>query len=365
MNIRAELQIGNKHMTTKGEIEIVDNFISEGIIYTTYLLNGERITKKHSDVYKNIYYYIRKTNGQLPTRQRGMSSTRRTVQAAVNEIEYNRQLKFGIELEMLVPDKHELARKLESAGIPIQLPGGHGTHRVLENSWKIVYDGSIERSSGTYGWDGVELVSPPSGNFEQLKIVCEVLKEVGAKANASCGFHVHHDISELKRKQIIRIYNFYNKYETYIDMIHKASRANNRFAKPVGNIIDRVNRCSTKSELLSEVAGQGRGGYYNNIRYYKINLRSFLYYGTIEFRQHAGTVSYEEITNWINFTHKIVERGLEIENDIVYPEYDERRQWSENNKLAFESMFKELHVENTTLSKYIEKKTKRKMNRAA
>lgn len=360
MNIRTELQIGTKHMTTKGEIEILSHEIIDGIIFTTYKLNNEIITKKHTDVYKNIYYYIRKTNGTLPTR--GMSSrrTRNIVQETVNEIQYNRQLKFGIELEMLVPNKYELMRELESAGVPVENPGGHATHRVIENAWKVVYDGSIERTSTTRGYDGVELVSPPSTNFEQLKIVCKVLEKVGAKTNASCGFHVHHDISELKRKQIIRIYNFYNKYETYIDMIHKKTRVNNRFAKSISYIINRVNNCNTKTELLNEIAGSGRGGYYNNVRYYKINLRSFLYYGTIEFRQHAGTVSYDEITNWINFTHKIVERGLEVDNDVVYPTNEEKQQWEQDKKVALKAMYEELHVENTTLSKYIDKKANKR-----
>lgn len=356
MNIRAGFEIGTKHMTTKGQIEIINHEERMGIIWTTYTLNGETLEKKFTDVFKNVYYYMRKTNGTLP--QRGMSRrTRQTVTNAVAEIEYSRKLKFGIELEVIVPDKYDLIRKLEAKGVPVKTP--NSTHQVLNNAWKVVYDGSINAPGG---WDGCEIVSPPSTNFDQLKLVCEALKEVGAKANSSCGFHVHHDIKEYKRKQIMRIYNFYSKYETYIDMLHKKSRENNRFAKCVsGYLVNRVNECETKEQLLRSIAGKGNGAYYNNCRYYKVNLRSYLYYGTIEFRQHAGTVKYEEITNWINFTHKIIERGLEIDNDVVYPTNEQKQAWNENKKNAFTDMFKELHIENTTLSKYIEKKTARRI----
>lgn len=363
MNIRRELQIGTQHMTTKGMITIVNHYEENGVIYTTYSLNGVEITKKHSDVYKNVYYYIRKTNGTIPTR--GMSSrrTRAAVEETIIELTYNRQLKFGVELEVTVPDKRELIEKLEAKGIAIKTPYASSTHAVVENAWKIVYDGSINAGRG---YEGCEIVSPPSYNFNELKIVCDVLEEVGAKVNSSCGLHVHHDIKDLKRKQIIRIYNFYNKFEKYIDMIHKASRKNNRYAKSISGIIDRVNNSETRNELLRNVAGQGvSNSHYYGIRYYKINLRSFLYYGTIEFRQHAGTIKFEEISNWINFTHKIVERGLEIDNDVQYPTIQQEMEWGTTPAKAFEEMYKELHIENTIVAKYIEKKTKRKRNAAA
>lgn len=361
MNIRQGLEIGTRHMTTKGEITIINHYMENDTIYTTYILNDVEYTKKHSDVYKNIYYYLRKTNGTLP--QRGMSSrrTRRIVAETLNEVEYARPLKFGIELELCVRNKQELREELENAGVNVDSDSSD-THRVRQNAWKMVYDGSINSPSG---YRGVELVSPPSCNFDDIKKVCDVLKKVGAKANSSCGFHVHHDIHEYKRKQIMRIYNFYNKFEKMIDKMHKSSRANNEYAKPVSRIIDRVNSSETKDQLLREVAGKGSSRYYNNIRYYKINLRSYLYYGTIEFRQAAGTIKYDEIVNWIDFTHKIIERGLEIGNDVVYPTTEESMQWENNPQSMQDALFNELHINNTRISKHLTKRIEKTMRRMA
>ena len=263
----------------------------------------------------------------------------------LKDFKFNRDLKFGVEIEVTVRSESELVRKLEERGINVV--DVNNTHDIVENGWKIVYDGSVE---GYGGYRGVEIVSPPSSNIDELQIVCEVLQEVEAKVNSSCGLHVHHDINDLKRKQIMRVYNFYNKYEKAINLMFTKKRIENRYCRPVSRIIDKVNNCDTKHELLRDIAGKGRGGYYNNCRYYTVNLRSYLYYGTIEFRQHNGTINIDEIASWIAFTHKIVERGLQIGNDIVY------NVGSLSKKELYNEMMKEVDLENTLVDKSMREK---------
>lgn len=263
----------------------------------------------------------------------------------LKDFKFNRDLKFGVEIEVTVRSESELVRKLEERGIKVV--DVNNTHEVVENGWKIVYDGSVE-SYGSYR--GIEIVSPPSNNVDELQIVCEVLKEVEAKVNSSCGLHVHHDINDLKRKQIMRVYNFYNKYEKSINLMFSKRRIENRYCRPVSKIINKVNSCDTKYELLRDIAGKGRSGYYNNCRYYTVNLRSYLYYGTIEFRQHNGTIDFGEIAMWIAFTHKIIERGLQIGNDIVY-NVD-----SLESKELYSEMMKEVDLENTLVDKSMREK---------
>ena len=271
----------------------------------------------------------------------------------LKDFKFNRDLKFGVEIEVTVRSESELVRKLEENGINV-VDVNH-THDIVENGWKIVYDGSVE---GHYGYRGIEIVSPPSSNIDELEIVCRVLKEVEAKVNSSCGLHIHHDINDLKRKQIMRIYNFYNKYENAINLMFSKRRIQNRYCRPVSRIIDKVNNCDTKHELLRDIAGRGRGGYYNNCRYYTVNLRSYLYYGTIEFRQHNGTIDISEITSWIAFTHKIVERGLQIGNDIVY-DVD-----SSNKRKLYNEMIKEVGLENTLVDKSMREKINKNYKRS-
>lgn len=264
----------------------------------------------------------------------------------VKNITLNRNLKFGIELELNCPRNVDLKEMLSNAGIKVSNP--RSTHSVC-TGWKMVRDGSLDDE---YGMDAFELVSPPLTNFDELERVCEVLNANGVKFNESCGLHVHHDISELKRQQIMRIYNFYNKYQDVIEETMPSHRVRNDYCQRISRIIDRVNECDSKNELLVRIGGKGRDGYYDNCRYYTINLRSFLYYGTIEFRQHYATSNFETIKNWILFTHKIIERGLKIGKNIEY------NLVGDNKREHLDEMFKELGVENTSIHKNFEQKFK-------
>lgn len=342
-------ELNKIYYTAKGPIKFIKYIETTGEPMVEYL--NLKTQQTETDFYGIVYYKILKHHKKL-----GMP-TPKSVKYEV-EIELNRSLKFGVELELLVPYNINLRYELVNNGIKVQQP--NSTHQVV-SGWKLVNDSSINAGSK---YEGYELVSPPSTNFDELKIVCKVLNECKVKVNKSCGLHVHHDISELKRQQIIRIYNFYNKYERLIDLMHNKSRDDNRYCRSIRNIVDTVNSCETKNELLDRIAGQGYNSYYTSHRYYKINLRSYLYYGTIEFRQAAGTINYDEITDWILFTHKIVERGLKIGNDIEYLNEEEQIEYNQSPSKFYNEMMEELNIHQMSgsykrLHKRVDKRTER------
>ncbi len=47
-------------------------------------------------------------------------------------------------------------------------------------------------------------------------------------------------------------------------------------------------------------------------RYYKVNLRSYQRHGTIEFRQHSGTVNFVKICNWVRFLSAFIDESIRI-----------------------------------------------------
>lgn len=338
--------IGSIHTMAKGELHIKEYFNDDNdILMIVYTLNDSSVLyqNKYVNIISNIYKF-QKANGL---------TTAASLQEFV-ELKLVRSLKFGLELEVISSiSEREMINALREAGIMVNTP--NGTHELVPG-WKVVYDSSIGSSrSHPYGF---ELVSPPSIDFDDLEKICKVLKEKNVKVNKSCGMHVHHDINELKRQQIIRIYNFYNKYEKIIDGLVNEDRAGNQFCKPISRIISEVNACDTKEQLLRNIGGKGRMGYYNNIRYYKLNLRSFIYYGTIEFRQHNGSVNFEEIKNWIQFTHKIVDRAIQINENIEPLNNPEA-----NPNEIFQEMAKELKIENTKLENDLKAKIKKRFRR--
>jgi len=338
--------------TTKGDIKFLRYIETEENQPKVEFLNLSTNTIE-TDYYGIVYYKVIKQHKKLGI----------PVPESVKyeyKIEFERDLKFGVELELLVPRDINLENRLINAGIIITNPAS--THDVVEG-WKLVFDGSISAGSG---YKGYELVSPPSSNFDDLKIVCKVLKESGVKTNTSCGFHVHHEIKELKRRQIMRIYNFYYKYERLINLMHNKSRDDNRYCKSLDYIINSVRGCQTKEEMLNKIAGKGETRYYSNCRYYKINLRSYIFYGTIEFRQAAGTIDYNEITDWITFTHKIIERSLQIENDVQEIDREQKDEYISNPASQYENMMNELGIYwLTDTSKNLLKRVEKRLRRAA
>ena len=332
-------KVGTSHLTPKGMLHIIKHYENEeGILMTVFKMDNSVIEQenKYNNVVGNIYRWNREGN--------------------INQIKplnTVRSLKFGIELELVSPiPRSFLIEKLLEVGINVESPTS--THSQV-GGWKLVHDGSIRTTSkNPYGF---ELVSPPSTDFKELEIICKVLKEEKIKTNTSCGMHVHHEIKELKRQQIIRVYEFYNKYERLIDTSLPKSRENNRFCRPINRIIHRVRNSETKSELLNNIAGSRNDRYYAGCRYYKINLRSFLYYGTIEFRQHSGSVSFEEIKDWVLFTHKIIDRAIQINDNVK--QFESPKTILE----AFNEMTKELKIEGTQLEKGLLNKLKKQAKR--
>lgn len=217
----------------------------------------------------------------------------------------NENRTFGLEVEFISSDliKATVARRLTNiTGIRVESQSYN--HRVPQGLWKLVTDGSL--SGG-----GLELVSPPLKGIEGMKQVEKIMNALssleGVKVDRTCGVHVHHDINEITLEGVKRIVGRYVKAEKAIDSLMPVSRRgkNNQYCKTLIQINDEEYTLRS-IENAPSIEGIARvfGG-----RYVKLNLQSYVKYGTIEFRQHAGTVEFEKIKNWILLTQKMVDVG--------------------------------------------------------
>ena len=324
-------RLNEEFQTSKGPIKFLRYIeTEENQPKVEYIYTNTGVTE--IDYYGIVYYKVIKYHKKLGIPQPESVKYK-------YKVETNRDLKFGVELELVVPSQLKLLTELRKNGISVETPSA--VHSVIEGAWKIVYDGSIRAPRG---FEGCELVSPPSTNFKELEIVCKVLSDIGAKVNSSCGLHVHHEIKDLKRQQIMRIYEFYNKYEKLIDLFHSKYRENNKYCKTLSYIIDKLRACDTKEKLLVDIAGKNQRSYYASCRYYKLNLRSYLNYGTLEFRQSDASIKFEDISNWIMFTHKIVERGTRVGCDVELFDETQLREFKNDPTSKFEDMMKDLGI---------------------
>lgn len=206
-------------------------------------------------------------------------------------------MKFGIEIEAKGISLNQVASLLTNAGIQCTNEGY--THRVLSN-WKVVTDSSVH--------GGFELVSPPleynDENIELVRKVIELLNEAGCSVDKQCGLHVHMEVSHLTGQHVANIYNRYRKYETNFDALQPESRRanNNSMCQSL------CGRPEVQAhDSVADVCAQRQD------RYRKLNLASFVKYGTIEFRQHAGSLNKAKVSKWLKFLGQFIEASRPVE----------------------------------------------------
>jgi len=202
--------------------------------------------------------------------------------------------RFGIEIEMNGITMEQANTALNAGGIACRMEGyGHST----PTNWKLVTDGSVS--------NGFELVSPIlSGNegLAQVQKVSEILVAAGAKVDKTCGFHVHVDAQDLNGATLANIVRRYATHESAIDSVMPRSRRgmNNRYCQSMASVVSRLQGAGM-AHSAREVANM----VYD--RYYKLNLCAFVRHGTVEFRQHSGTVEARKMIPWILFCLNFVE----------------------------------------------------------
>ncbi len=225
-----------------------------------------------------------------------------------NIFDFRFERTFGVEIESYGVDKNELVDSLRRAGIAVENAGY--THATT-SYWKVVRDGSI------IGSNSFELVSPILRGEEgmlELKKVCTILKQKNALINKSCGLHIHFGVADFKTKDWRSLYKTYAVLEQKIDNFMPNSRKadNNTYCKGLLNryptldiLFNKIDDC-TNIVQLTKVASN------NGSRYCKVNGTSFARHGTVEFRQHSGTIEYDKISNWIFFLARMVEYSKKV-----------------------------------------------------
>lgn len=200
--------------------------------------------------------------------------------------------KFGIELEIVSINRQTALRALHAVGINVQ---DESYNHSTRSHWKLVSDASVR--------DGFEVVSPilrGEQGIEEAMTVAAALDDAGAAVNRSCGFHVHFDAGDLSVGDIKTIVKRYAAHEAEIDAVMPPSRRGsaNTFCAPVARFLSP--RFEAAAIIQDMIRAQGD-------RYFKVNLQSFQRHGTIEFRQHSGTVSANKIANWVRFLGQFID----------------------------------------------------------
>jgi len=266
---------------------------------------SQKLVSKLKDKYPMLRYFTERTFGV--------------------EIEF-----YGLDYYLIPPDNgiikpYNIHSKAKDGRHFSQLLNDHGLSLGTgKEAWHLEEDSSIVHRGG------VELISPILHGFEGLIEAYrffQVLGEIqGAQIDESCGFHVHHgvDAQRYKCTQLKELVRIVYTMEEYVFHLIAGGRILRDTCRPMDlDIADflelrdcedecRNNGCRIKqlwysSENRYDVNSK-RSERYDLTRYHGLNLHSYWYRSTVEFRYHSAVLQQiDEAMQWIIFTQFLVE----------------------------------------------------------
>ena len=210
--------------------------------------------------------------------------------------------------------------------------------------WHFERDSSVRGKGHTKC--GAELISPILSGMEGLVQVFNAFRFLnaieGIDIDASCGMHVHHgvDPAVYTCKELQQLVRIVHHYEDLFYLLIPGDRKNAATCRPMeidvkafldvcDGDFDR-NNCRIK-ELWYSLQNRydsksGENSRYDKTRYHGLNLHSYWYRSTIEFRYHSALLEkVDEAIQWIIFTQFLIELSQDYVPNIYY--YPEANKW--------------------------------------
>lgn len=249
--------------------------------------------------------------------------------------------KFGVEIEFTGITRYKAATtvaKVLGCRVGAAEPNVYQTRTMIDaqgRAWKVMRDSSIvPTGSDEYR---VEFVTPPLnyGDIELLQKIVRALRAEGAKANSSCGIHIHVDGANHTALSLRRLVKFFaNRQELVYEGLDIApSRSDFWCCKTPMTLIEKMaeKKNITRSEMeaiwyssanTTQCNGTYRGGidhqHYNQTRYHGLNLHSFFSKGTVEFRLFNSTLHAGKIKAYIQFCLAASAWAIESKDSIRF-----------------------------------------------
>ena len=260
---------------------------------------------------------------------------------------------FGVEVEMTGITRRQAAEALAAyfGTEPQYLGTYYDTWGVTDPEgkvWKLMSDSSIRAERKTA--DGYETVGrgeyqvemvTPKLTYAELPKLQECVRRVrkaGAKANNSCGIHVHVDAANHNRQSLKNLIGIMYSKE---DILFKALQVDpiraRDYCQKVREPMLRQARTLSSDETndltqLERVWYEGNvenTDHYNWTRYYALNLHSVFYRGTVEWRCFNSTLHAGKVAAYVNLCLAISAQAIAQRSTVM------RKTHSENELFTF------------------------------
>jgi Putative amidoligase enzyme len=244
-------------------------------------------------------------------------------------------MRFGVELETLAPIR--LDRYSEPSNCPradvcdaiMSVVGGEKFYRgdgydtwgVIDSvgrEWQVKRDSSLRAE---YRDQEAEIVTPillyPHG-LTLLGDIAAAVRAIGGTVNPYCGMHVHIDADGMGGKALTNLMNLVYGREAFLyRALAVSDHRAYRYCQFIdADTIERVNAHHTES--LVDFCGYWYGSsdavrrtrhHYDDTRYRALNLHSYFYRGSIEFRYFGGTLDADVIRAAVQLSAALVRRA--------------------------------------------------------
>jgi hypothetical protein len=194
------------------------------------------------------------------------------------------------------------------------------------DSWHFEEDTSVRGQAHTKY--GAELVSPilsGLGGLIQVYNCFQFLNQIdGLNIDKSCGFHVHHGVDQKKYRceQLRGLVKIVHPIEKLFYLLIPGERQHADTCRPIEIDVDAFLKicdveCGTDDCTIRKLwyspenrfdPDEARYPRYDKTRYHGLNLHSYWYRSTIEFRYHSAVLHHiDDAMQWIIFSQFLVE----------------------------------------------------------
>lgn len=250
--------------------------------------------------------------------------------------------RYGVEVEMTGITRVKAASIIaEVFGTRASSADGSCYHTITikdqsSRTWRVMRDSSISpaRNDGTNEYMDeyrVEMVTPPLNyeDIETLQTIIRKLREAGAKANSSCGIHIHVDGANHTPKSLKKLINFMVARQDLIyEALNIGARGDQWCRKLNPQLLVEMRKDKNLSKSSAENIWYSRandnycGGidhqHYNTTRYHGVNLHSYFSKGTVEFRLFNSTLHAGKIKAYIQFCLAVSSWAITSEDNTVF-----------------------------------------------
>jgi hypothetical protein len=209
-------------------------------------------------------------------------------------------LTFGIELEFIADvTKYESFCDAMRDALGVNRFSSPMTYgNSSKTKWVLGYDRSVRSTSERdRGKSGYELTSPilkfdQDSKDELTKVLHLITTVFNGKVNITCGTHIH--IGNFVSENVVRSVAVFNRVQQF--------QAN--YGKFEATVFDRLVAPSRRGDQNHYCKSCNRP--LCDDRYHKINAKSLSEFGTIENRQHAGTLEVDKIWAWMELNGRYI-----------------------------------------------------------